>query len=380
MVRSLGTKRYVFIPIVLLVIIFISAHSHHDKIAKFAHSYGVPQPTSKFTRSEFIDEEFNYTKVEFRPTRPSVNPTESEEAKSTVLILLTVAGNSGYGKGRTFQDFYTTLETLYKDDIKNSISLAFLINNYEEYVRVENFLTNQISIYDIPAVEKITLILAPFIEALQGFNREDRHNDNVQRLRRRLIARARNFLLYHALQNEQYTLFIDADITHFDKPQKIIQTFIESKKDVIVPRVTRGDNPDYDKNSWRGHRTKPNKEQLDKMDDGLWDQWDYVPRDVQGKMYHFQNYVHNNDGERDLHKDEFEYSVPLDSVGGAVLFAKSVIYKQGVVFPTSYIIGTSWDRLEGYDGIETEGLCYLAKPLGYLCWGLPNMVAHHSKD
>ncbi|KAK6457754.1 Anp1-domain-containing protein [Scheffersomyces xylosifermentans] len=378
MIRSPSLKKYLLIPFVLLVLIVVSSHSHHDKIAKFAARYGEQSAATRFTRSQFIDEDFNYTKVEFKPTRPTIKAT-GEELKPTVLILSTVAGNSGYGRDRSFDDFYTTLQSLYKEDEKHSISLAFLINNYEEFVKVEHYLTTNVTIYDVPAIEKITLISAPFIEALQGFNRDERHNDRVQRLRRRLIARARNFLLYHGLQNEQYTLFIDADITHFDHPQKIIPTFIESKKDVIVPRVVRGGNPDYDKNSWRGHRTKPNQEQLDKMDDGQWEQWDYVPHDVKGKIYHFEDYVKNSNGERELHKDDFEYAFPLDSVGGAVLFAKSVIYKQGVIFPTSYIIGTSWDRLEGYDGIETEGLCYLAKPLGYLCWGLPNVVAYHSE-
>jgi hypothetical protein len=26
---------------------------------------------------------------------------------------------------------------------------------------------------------------------------------------------------------------------------------------------------------------------------------------------------------------------------------------------------------EGYDGIETEGICFTAKTLGYKCWGMP---------
>ena len=101
------------------------------------------------------------------------------------------------------------------------------------------------------------------------------------------------------------------------------------------------------------------------MDNNQWDQWDYVPRDVQNNMYHFQTYIDNKDNEFELHKDDPDYIIPLDSVGGAVLFMKSIVIKQGVIFPTSLIVGTTWDRQEGYDGIETEGVCYLAKPLGF---------------
>ena len=32
-----------------------------------------------------------------------------------------------------------------------------------------------------------------------------------------------------------------------------------------------------------------------------------------------------------------------------------------------------------YDGIESEGLCYLAKTLGFKCWAMPQLLARHSK-
>ena len=142
-----------------------------------------------------------------------------------------------------------------------------------------------------------------------------------------------------------------------------------------MPRIRRGDLSDYDRNSWRGKRTKPTLEQLQLMDENKWDQFDYVPRDIELEMFHFFNL--DNKDELTIDQQKLSYMVELDSVGGAVLFFKSYIFKQGAIFPTSYIIGTTWDRLEGYDGIETEGICYLAKPLGYRCWGMPNLVAHH---
>ena len=42
-------------------------------------------------------------------------------------------------------------------------------------------------------------------------------------------------------------LSLDADMIRFDNPEKFIKTFIDSKKDIIVPRIQRLDMQDYDK-------------------------------------------------------------------------------------------------------------------------------------
>ncbi|KAF1781242.1 Anp1 [Phytophthora cactorum] len=58
-----------------------------------------------------------------------------------------------------------------------------------------------------------------------------------------------------------------------------------------------------------------------------------------------------------------ETFVPLDSVGGTMLYVKADVHRQGVIFPVHHLIGSEWTS-EGYDGIETEGLCYIAHFLG----------------
>ncbi|GMF14078.1 unnamed protein product [Phytophthora lilii] len=82
---------------------------------------------------------------------------------------------------------------------------------------------------------------------------------------------------------------------------------------------------------------------------------------------------------KNLHKlgGELNDFVPLDSVGGTMLYVRADVHRQGVVFPMHYIIGSEWDE-EGYDGIETEGLCYTAHFLGFKCWGLPNDAIFHA--
>ncbi|CAI5760581.1 unnamed protein product [Candida verbasci] len=171
---------------------------------------------------------------------------------------------------------------------------------------------------------------------------------------------------------------MDSDIIKFKNNRKFLKTLIKANKDIIVPRIDIFGMKDYDKNSWRGERTKPNQNQLKMMDNNDWENVDYIPKDKEGKIYHYENYLKNENNEYEINKNNLNYVVPLDSVGGAVLLVKSIIFKQGIMFPTSYIVGTTWDRIEGYDGIETEGICYMAKSLGYSCWGMPNLYALHA--
>lgn len=82
---------------------------------------------------------------------------------------------------------------------------------------------------------------------------------------------------------------------------------------------------------------------------------------MKGKLFHIS----------ELAQEGVDF-VEIDSVGGTVLFVKAEIFRKGINFPPYYVIGTDWNRIEGWDGIETEGLCYVAKASGYKCWGMPN--------
>lgn len=401
----LKRKKQVFLPliIVLSIVVFVyyaSSIQFNIQSSNFGSKF--PSLLSHeeniknipiFNKVTFIDYDHQYTKVKYTSTNENFtnaykNPNPDDKSrtnyfpgKQTILVMSVIGNSSPYGRDRNFQQFLKTLITIVDNQPNYIISLALLSNNPEEFSNIQKYFEdeqeNDLN-YLFNLFESITLISAPFLDENSGFNRNERHKDSIQRLRRRLIAKSRNFLLLNSLDLQQFILTIDSDMIRFDNPENFIARFINSKKDIIVPRVERPGLRDYDKNSWRGERTKPNQEQLDKMDNNQWDSWGYVPRDVKDKIYHFQTYLDNKDNEYDLHKDEPDYLVPLDSVGGAVLFMKSIVIKQGVIFPTSLIVGTTWDRSEGYDGIETEGICYLAKPLGFSCWGMPNVVAHHT--
>ncbi|ODV77329.1 glycosyltransferase family 62 protein [Suhomyces tanzawaensis NRRL Y-17324] len=333
-------------------------------ISTFYYSANHTNPS--YTYTKFSNSHYTKVVLEIKKTRGL--PT------TFILVLSSIAGEDAYGPKRHFSDYLSTLKTLYENK-SYQVSLGLLVKNQAEFDVISKILDEKTNEVDF---HRITLVIAPTIEAQNMPSDDERHADKFQRERRRSIARARNFLISSALQDEEYTLFVDADIKKFKNPRELLSTFIDAKLDIIVPRIDVGSAVDYDRNSWRGERTKPNEDQLRKLDANDWDHWDYVPQDVTKNMFHFSSYLEDKPTYEQNH-DNLSYTVELDSVGGAVLFAKSIIYKQGVIFPTSYIVGTTWERLEGYDGIETEGLCYLAKPLGYKCWGMPNMIAFHSE-
>ncbi|CAK9439974.1 uncharacterized protein LODBEIA_P40740 [Lodderomyces beijingensis] len=353
-----------------------SAHLSSKGTTESPHPNADPAAAdgSPYTTTSYFDEAFNFKKIEYEVKKKS--PSSSSHEKPTILILSTIGKSEPYGPDRSVDDFFKTIFTLLDGNLsKFDFSIGILSNFRNEHDKVQKYLNKnnaKLSKY----FSKMTLAHAPPLEEIAGVSREMRHEDAFQRVRRRLIAQCRNFLVSQALQNQQYILFLDTDIVSFDQAPQLLDIFYNSKKDIIVPRVViRGHdpNPDYDLNSWRGQRTKPTPEQLSLLDSDQWDKFDYVPMDVPDQMFHFKSLSGNEDPE----KLKLNHLEPLDSVGGAVLFMKSIIFRQGAIFPTSYIIGTTWDRSEGYDGIETEGICYLAKPLGYSCWGMPNIVAEH---
>ena len=69
----------------------------------------------------------------------------------------------------------------------------------------------------------------------------------------------------------------------------------------------------------------------------------------------------------------------LDAVGGTVLYMKADLYRQGVVFPVYHVVGTDWSG-EGWDAVETAGLCVVARFVGHDCYGMPGFVALHASS
>ena len=161
--------------------------------------------------------------------------------------------------------------------------------------------------------------------------------------------------MLRTLRNEQHVLWLDADV--YWLTPGIIQKMIQHSQakpgnvGMITARCVQGNNKDYDRNAWAGPRLTPTPAQATDH---------FVPQATTHTK--FLEQLVSNTSEDDL--------VHLDSVGGTILYMAADMVRQGLTFPVFNAVGTLWDTREGWDGIETEGLCYIAKSLGFGCFGL----------
>jgi len=183
--------------------------------------------------------------------------------------------------------------------------------------------------------------------------------DIIQKSRRRILATVRNELLYNSLNGQSHVLWIDADVKEI--PPHVPKKMIDSGLDIIGTMTLARDGNIFDRNTWKGPRVKPTKEQLENIAKGEI----FVPKHDRGCLFLDE-----------LSKNTSSPFVEVDSVGGTVLLVKAEVHLRGISFPPFTTIGNDWEY-EGYDGIETEGLCYTAKFLGYKCWGLTKEKIFH---
>jgi len=170
-----------------------------------------------------------------------------------------------------------------------------------------------------------------------------RHEPVYQFTRRAVLAKARNHLLFRALEDEDWVLWLDVDV--IDYPQDIIEQLLRIGRDIVQPHcVIKRGGPTFDRNAWK--------------DNGQ------------------------------FHMDQLrgQALVRLDSVGGTMLLVRADCHRDGLIFPP-YFYGrrSRWIRTEhpltrGEAGeIETEGLGIMAKDMGLECWGLPDLEILHAK-
>jgi hypothetical protein len=194
-----------------------------------------------------------------------------------------------------------------------------------------------------------------------------RWEGKIQYERRAILAKSRNHLLFHALNDEDWVLWLDADVVEY--PSTIIQRLLQSGKDIVQPNcILHYHGISYDLNAWRD----------------------------KGKKH-----LH------DLRKEGI--LVKLHAVGGSMLLVRADIHRDGLIFPPflygqkntlirkqhyyskktdlfkSVLINflkkqkidlyTLFKRYKGE--IETEGLGILAYDMGYECWGMPYLEIRH---
>jgi hypothetical protein len=158
---------------------------------------------------------------------------------------------------------------------------------------------------------------------------------DYQFLRRSVLARSRNHLLFRALDDEDWVLWIDVDV--IDYPIDIIDTLLASKLDIVQPHcVLKRGGATFDLNAW--------------IDKGAKHMQDL--RDMKG-------------------------AVRLDAVGGTMLLVRADLHRDGLIFPP-FRYGLESPCIRAGGEIETEGFGILAKDMGLQCWGLPHVEIVHA--
>ena len=106
-----------------------------------------------------------------------------------------------------------------------------------------------------------------------------------------MLAKSRNHLLFHALDDEDWVLWLDVDVIEY--PPDLIERLLATGKEIVQPHcVLDYGGPTFDCNGWRD----------------------------QGRLH------------LDDLRDEGEL-VELDAVGGTVLLVRADLHRDGLVFP-----------------------------------------------
>lgn len=162
--------------------------------------------------------------------------------------------------------------------------------------------------------------------------------------RRTVLARSRNRLLFAALKDEEFVLWLDVDV--IDYPPDVVTRLLATGKDIVTPHCVAPGGDTFDWNAWR----EKGAVRMDALRGGP-----------------------------DL--------VRLDAVGGTMLLVRADVHRDGLTFPPfpygrASRFGRDPSPVGGAGGgeVETEGLALMAKDMGVECWGMPNLEIVHAGE
>ncbi|KAJ6259303.1 hypothetical protein Dda_6203 [Drechslerella dactyloides] len=206
---------------------------------------------------------------------------------------------------------------------------------------------------------EITVIEKDF-KATIGQDFSNRHGFAAQGPRRKLMARARNWLLNATLKpHHSWVYWRDADVE--TAPTTILEDLMRHNKHVIVPNVWRplpdwlGNEQPYDLNSWQESETGLELASKLGEDDVI----------VEGYAEYATwrphlAYLRDPRGDPDVEME-------LDGVGGVSILAKALVFRAGAHFPAF-----SFEK-----HAETEGFGKMCRRMGFSVIGLPHYTIWH---
>lgn len=178
--------------------------------------------------------------------------------------------------------------------------------------------------------------------------------------RRSILARSRNFLLFEALRDEGWVMWLDVDIVQY--PPDLIQQLMAHEADIATANCVYLDDSSVPTDR--------------RCDEGAWaetpESLEYVkmlaPNVPLFEAYPLaEAYVGLR---RRLGSEQFadNETVPLDAVGAVATLIRADLHRDGLLFP----------HVLFEHQIEAEGLGKMAVASGYQPIGLPGLVVHHA--
>lgn len=269
-----------------------------------------------------------------------------------LLLVLTKDASSWASDFRSSQrSVYDFLDLLSATELDlSNVALGLLTSSREEYETLKTA-TSRFPFARTSILYRSSRANGSDSEAAVTY--QSRHDPAVQLQRRSVIAGLRNYLMLRALDDESHIIWLDADVVEVS-PNTLQAMLAHGAADrnagIITARCGQNQMDNYDKNAWK----------LADADETPHLQTNVADAD-RGKaiedLVATRRYVPTL-----LNGTSDDSLIPLDSVGGTLLYIRAALVMQGLVFPTMNVVGTTWSHY-GWIGVETEGLCYAAKAL-----------------
>lgn len=246
------------------------------------------------------------------------------------ILVLTPLKNAA----RFLDRYFSNLDSL--EQSPSDISLGFLISDSTDGT-AEALRSRLPKLHE--RYRSVTVVEKDFgFEIPEQLNR---WSAALQAPRRAVLAKSRNHLLFAALKDEDWVLWIDVDVASY--PSDVITQMLATGKSILHPNcVVEPGGASYDGNAWRD----------------------------EGNLY--------------MHGMRGRGLVRLEGVGGTMLFIKGDIHRDGLVFP-AFPYGVQSPHARKFNDVagrrggefETEGLALMAKDMGHECWGMPDLEIVH---
>ncbi|MFA6155828.1 glycosyltransferase [Mesorhizobium sp.] len=182
-----------------------------------------------------------------------------------------------------------------------------------------------------------------------SLDRVKRAKPRMQRVRRGAIAKVRNYLIDHGLDdNDDWALWIDIDVWRF--PGGVVDRLIDTGHRIAVPNCVKvAGGASFDLNNFIIRRHERDYRYYRDVHGGL-----HQPPARTDSRYHLSDLRHLD-------------IIGLDAVGGTMLLVDAALHRGGLRFP----------EIPYRDLIETEAFGLLANDLGIRPVGLPKLEILH---